>query len=126
MPKARSGAAEAVPGLSVVDNAMKAIVGADAIGLVTEWREFGLLPWAAIASAVERPIIVDGRNALDPEVLMAAGFEYIGFGRAGEVQAVAARAAASATDDVPKSEAVPARTASRRKIDPIQAKPSGA
>jgi UDPglucose 6-dehydrogenase len=85
MPKARAGAAEAVPGLAVVDNAMKAIMRADAIGLLTEWKEFVRLPWNAIARAVRRPVIVDGRNALDPATLVAAGFEYIGFGRSGSV-----------------------------------------
>ena len=99
MPRARSGAADAVPGLVVVDNVMKAIVGADAIGLVTEWQEFSQLPWGAIASAVRHAVIVDGRNALDPGTLMAAGFRYVGFGREGEVQAVAARAAAAAEQD---------------------------
>jgi len=125
MPKARLGAAEAVPGLIVVDNAMKAIVGADAIGLVTEWREFGLLPWAAIASAVRRRVIVDGRNALQPDVLMAAGFEYIGFGRAGEVQALARAAAAGEPGpEGPTTEAEPVRPRSRRRA-PIEAALSG-
>lgn len=99
MEKARTRAAEAVPGLIVVDRAMKAIVGADAIGLVTEWPEFGRLPWGAIAKAVRRPVIIDGRNALQPDVLVAAGFEYVGFGRDGRVaapDAVAAAAAAAA------------------------------
>jgi UDPglucose 6-dehydrogenase len=127
MPKARAGAADAVPGLIVVDNAMKAIVGADVIGLVTEWPEFSRLPWGSIASAVTRPTIVDGRNALDPEALMAAGFEYVGFGRAGEVQAVAARvAAASAAPEKPVTAIDPVRTRSHREIEPIRAKPSGA
>lgn len=85
MPKARERAAAAVPGLRVVDRAMKAIVGADVIGLVTEWPEFGRLPWGAVAKAVRRPIVIDGRNALQPEVLVAAGFEYVGFGRDGRV-----------------------------------------
>jgi UDPglucose 6-dehydrogenase len=132
MPKARSGAAEAVPGLKVVDTAMKAIIGAHAIGLVTEWREFRQLPWAAIASAVERRIVVDGRNALDPEMLMAAGFEYIGFGRAGEVQAVAVRAEAAAGMVDAATKTALAGTRSSRQADrptvtdSVQAKPSGA
>jgi UDPglucose 6-dehydrogenase len=144
MPKARTAAAEAVPGLLVVDNAMKAIVGADAIGLVTEWQEFSQLPWGAIASAVGRPVIVDGRNALDPEVLMAAGFEYIGFGRAGEIQALAARATAVAEmgTEVATADGSGRARSDRQAsiesaltgrqidrsgaIDSIQAKPSGA
>ena len=46
MPAARAKAAREVPGLVVVDRAMKAIVGADAIGLVTEWPEFPGCPGA--------------------------------------------------------------------------------
>lgn len=141
MPRARSGAADAVPGLIVVDNAMKAIVGADAIGLVTEWQEFTELPWGAIASAVRHAVIVDGRNALDPGALMAAGFKYVGFGREGEVQAVAARAAAATEQDaeVASGDAQPVSTPrasieaalsglpmDRSVGDAIQAKPSGA
>jgi UDPglucose 6-dehydrogenase len=83
MPTARSRAAEAVPGLIVVDRAMKAIVDADVIGLVTEWPEFTGLPWGTIAKAVRRRIVIDGRNALRPDDILAAGFEYVGFGRAG-------------------------------------------
>lgn len=85
MPRARTRAAHAVPGLVVVDRAIKALVDADAIGLVTEWPEFTGLPWAAIAKIVRRPILIDGRNALQPEALVAAGFEYVGFGRGGRV-----------------------------------------
>lgn len=87
MPRARTRAAEAVPGLVVVDRAMKAIVGADAIGLVTEWPEFSRLPWGAITKVVRRAVVIDGRNALQPDALIAAGFEYVGFGRDGRAAA---------------------------------------
>ncbi len=97
MPTARARAAEAVPGLAVVDRAMKALVGADAIGLVTEWPEFTRLPWGAIAKAVRRRVVVDGRNALDPEAIVAAGFEYVGFGRDGR------RYIAATTDESPEA-----------------------
>lgn len=96
MESARRRAADAIPGLIVVDNAMKALVGADAIGLVTEWAEFSRLSWGAIAQIVRRAVIVDGRNALEPEVLVAAGFDYIGFGRDGRLVAREAAATASA------------------------------
>lgn len=85
MPRARRHAAQAVPGLVVVDRAIKALVDADAIGLVTEWREFGRLDWAAVARVVRHAAIVDGRNALNPEALLAAGFSYVGFGRDGSI-----------------------------------------
>ena len=116
MPAARAKAAREVPGLVVVDRAMKAIVGADAIGLVTEWPEFARLPWGAIAKAVRRATIVDGRNALQPELLVAAGFDYVGFGREGRVaapEAVPAAAeapAATTTDEL----GTPVRSRARR------------
>ena len=50
--------------------------------LVTEWPEFAELDWAEAASRMARPLIVDGRNFLDPDALRAAGFEYEGIGRA--------------------------------------------
>ena len=82
MPRARVLAAEAVPGLDVVDTAMAALVGADVVGLVTEWPEFRSLPWAAIARIVRRAVLIDGRNALQPDVLAAAGFTYVDSGAA--------------------------------------------
>jgi UDPglucose 6-dehydrogenase len=118
MRQARTRAADAVPGLVVVDRAMKAIVGADAIGLVTEWPEFGSLPWGAIAKAVRRAVVIDGRNALQPAQLLAAGFEYIGFGRQARVatpdaapELVAAAETATTNSAV---ERAPARPRTRR------------
>ena len=81
MPAARERAAMLIPGLQVVDTALSAVSGADAIGLLTEWPECVALPWDVVASLVDGRVIVDGRNAIDPEVVAAAGFEYIGFGR---------------------------------------------
>ena len=63
-------------------SAPEALAGADAAVLVTEWREFAELDWAAAAKRMARPLIVDGRNFLDPEALQAAGFAYEGIGRA--------------------------------------------
>jgi UDPglucose 6-dehydrogenase len=121
MPSARKRAAELVPGLTVVDRAMKAIVGADAIGLVTEWPEFTRLPWGTIAKAVRRPAVVDGRNALHAEVLVAAGFDYTAFGRDGKLvvheAAAAAIAAAAAAADEEEESTVPATTRRRASIE---------
>ena len=60
---------------------MAALAGADAAVLVTEWGEFRDLDWTAAAETMARPLVVDGRNFLDPEALSAAGFEYEGIGR---------------------------------------------
>ena len=48
---------------------------------MTEWPEFTTLSWAHVATIVRGRIIVDGRNALDPDALIAAGFVYTSFGR---------------------------------------------
>ncbi|HEX5465457.1 MAG TPA: nucleotide sugar dehydrogenase [Candidatus Limnocylindrales bacterium] len=82
MPRARSGAAAQVAGLQVADSAAQAIAGADAIGLVTEWAEFAALDWEGLQASLARPIIIDGRNALDAGRLIGAGYAYAGFGRA--------------------------------------------
>jgi UDPglucose 6-dehydrogenase len=63
-------------------SALEALEGADAAVLVTEWPEFRELDWREAASRMARPLMVDGRNFLDPAVLGAAGFEYEGIGRA--------------------------------------------
>jgi UDPglucose 6-dehydrogenase len=59
-----------------------AIDGADAVVLVTEWREFGELDFAEVASAMRGTLIVDGRNFFDPDAVTAAGLDYEGIGRA--------------------------------------------
>ena len=48
---------------------------------MTEWPEFAELDWAEAASRMARPLLVDGRNFLDPAKLREAGFEYEGIGR---------------------------------------------
>jgi len=53
----------------------------DAIVLVTEWDEFKELDMNAMASMMNQPIIVDGRNLYDPDEMIQAGFLYEGFGR---------------------------------------------
>jgi UDPglucose 6-dehydrogenase len=73
-----------LPTIELADSALEALDGADAAVLVTEWPEFAELDWAEAARRMSRPLIVDGRNFLDPDVLRAAGFEYEGIGRAGE------------------------------------------
>jgi UDPglucose 6-dehydrogenase len=55
--------------------------GCDALVLVTEWQEFQQLDYGLLASLMERPTIVDGRNYLDGLALAHAGFDYIGIGR---------------------------------------------
>jgi UDPglucose 6-dehydrogenase len=54
---------------------------ADAVVLVTEWDEFKELDWREVANAMAGTLVVDGRNALDPDAVRSAGLEYEGVGR---------------------------------------------
>ena len=49
--------------------------------IVTEWPELRELPSREVREAMARPLIVDGRNLLDPDGVRAAGFAYEGIGR---------------------------------------------
>ncbi len=70
-----------MPELGYCDSALEAVTGADAVVLVTEWPEFLELDWSAVAAAMRGGLVVDGRNALDPAVVRAAGLLYEGIGR---------------------------------------------
>jgi UDPglucose 6-dehydrogenase len=80
-PIAMDVARERLHGVELCEDAQAALAGADAVVLVTEWREYLDLDWAAVASTMARPLLVDGRNAVDPEAARAAGFTYEGIGR---------------------------------------------
>jgi UDPglucose 6-dehydrogenase len=61
-----------------------ALQGASAVVLVTEWPEFAELDWSRAAGLMAEPrLVFDGRNALDPASLAAAGLEYMAVGRPG-------------------------------------------
>ena len=49
--------------------------------IVTEWAQLKEEDWAALAAATRRPLLLDGRNFLDPEAARNAGFVYEGIGR---------------------------------------------
>jgi UDPglucose 6-dehydrogenase len=80
-PVAAERAAGLLGSVEMATSAMEALEGADAAVLVTEWSEFAGFDWAAAAEKMTRPLIVDGRNFLDPDALVKAGFEYEGIGR---------------------------------------------
>ena len=81
MVKARVRASAAVPGLQIAASAEDALAGADIAGLVTEWPEFDLLDWEAVGASMNQRLMVDGRNALSWDRLLAAGITCAGFGR---------------------------------------------
>jgi len=89
-PVASERAGQLLDSVTLTGSALEALDGADAAVLVTEWREFAELDWAAVARRMARPLIVDGRNFLDPKALGAVGFEYEGIGKAQVAQAPAA------------------------------------
>ncbi len=80
-PVAEGVAAELLPSAELRDSAAEALEGADAVILVTEWPEFAELDWQELAGRMSNPLVVDGRNFLDPERMRAAGFTYEGIGR---------------------------------------------
>src|SRR5215218_6984486 len=81
-PIAGDRAATLLGGADIKESALAALDGAHGAVLVTEWPEFRELDWAAVKERMARPLIVDGRNFLDRELLERQGFTYEGVGRA--------------------------------------------
>jgi len=77
-PVARPGD---LPGIELCDSVLEAVRGADAAVIVTEWPELATLASSEVRDAMARPVIIDGRNLLDPVATRAAGFVYEGVGR---------------------------------------------
>jgi len=67
--------------IELTDTVLDAVRGAHAAVIVTEWPELATLASAEVRDVMARPLIIDGRNLLDPEATQAAGFEYEGIGR---------------------------------------------
>jgi UDPglucose 6-dehydrogenase len=80
-PVAEEQARKLVTGISFANSAMEAVTGADAVVLVTEWQELVDLDWSEVAARMAGNLMIDGRNALDPEAIRAAGLLYEGIGR---------------------------------------------
>jgi UDPglucose 6-dehydrogenase len=82
-PVATEAARELLPEIELAGSAIEALAGADAAILVTEWAEFAKLDWSEAARSMASPVLIDGRNFLDPKTLREAGFTYEGVGRGG-------------------------------------------
>jgi UDPglucose 6-dehydrogenase len=81
-PVAGEKARDMLAGALIAESALDAIDGADAVVLVTEWPEFRDLDWTGeVRRRMRVPLVVDGRNFLDREQLVDAGFTYEGIGR---------------------------------------------
>jgi UDPglucose 6-dehydrogenase len=70
-----------VPDIEYMKDAYEVAEGADALVLVTEWNEFRHLDLPRIKQLMRKPVIIDGRNIYDPEVMRGLGFTYRGVGR---------------------------------------------
>jgi UDPglucose 6-dehydrogenase len=80
-PVAEEEAKMVLPELDCADSAFDVVNEADAVVLVTEWPEFLALDWSEVAERMSGKLVIDGRNALDPLALDAAGLIYEGIGR---------------------------------------------
>jgi UDPglucose 6-dehydrogenase len=69
------------PDLMLCKNGPEALQGADALAIVTEWREFRSPDFDHIKGALRFPVIFDGRNLYDPDQMQQAGFDYYAIGR---------------------------------------------
>lgn len=67
--------------VSLVERAEAALQGADALLIVTEWKEFRTPDFDAIKAALKAPVVFDGRNLYDPKLMAAMGIEHHGIGR---------------------------------------------
>jgi UDPglucose 6-dehydrogenase len=80
-PVAEAQARTLISGLRFAGSAMDALRDADAVVLVTEWPEFLQLDWREVAEWMGGKLVIDGRNALDPDAVRSAGLTYEGIGR---------------------------------------------
>lgn len=74
-------APECMKNFNLVSNEMLALAGADALLVVTEWKNFHNPDFEALKSTMRMPLIVDGRNLYNPDALLEQGIAYQGVGR---------------------------------------------
>ncbi len=80
-PEAAANAKAEVPDLDIAPDPYEAAAGAHCIVLCTDWEEFKDLDLERLRTAMAHPVIVDGRNLLDPQRMTEAGFTYLPMGR---------------------------------------------
>jgi UDPglucose 6-dehydrogenase len=80
-PRAMANAKQELPELEMASDPYEAATEAHCVVLATEWEEFRRLDLAALRAVMTYPVLVDGRNALDPVRVAAAGFTYHPMGR---------------------------------------------
>ena len=72
---------QGTPRLAFVGSQNQALEGADALVIVTEWKEFRNPDFEHLKATLKTPLIFDGRNLYDPALLKTFGIEYLGIGR---------------------------------------------
>ncbi|PPS43495.1 UDP-glucose/GDP-mannose dehydrogenase family protein [Chroococcidiopsis sp. TS-821] len=77
----QSGMRHGLSGVMVETDPERLADGCDALVLVTDWKQFQNLDYEKMASLMNNPVMIDGRNFLDREKLQQAGFYYVGVGR---------------------------------------------
>jgi UDPglucose 6-dehydrogenase len=80
-PQATEKARALFPGVRYGADSYQVAAGADALMIATEWPEFRALDWQRVRSLMGRPLLLDGRNLLEPARMKALGFEYHSMGR---------------------------------------------
>jgi UDPglucose 6-dehydrogenase len=105
-PEAGGNAKAEVPELELASDPYEAAWGAHCLVVCTEWEEFRTLDLAAIREVMLYPVIVDGRNAFDSDVMRQLGFTYYPTGRPATVPRLRGQARVGEIDDHPPSHAV--------------------
>jgi UDPglucose 6-dehydrogenase len=77
----QSGLRDGISGVVVETDPERLADGCDALVLVTDWQQFQNLDYRKMATLMNNPVMIDGRNFLDPKELHLAGFHYVGIGR---------------------------------------------
>jgi UDPglucose 6-dehydrogenase len=67
--------------LQFAEKPMETVQRADGLIIVTEWKDYLCPNWTALKSAMNTPVIFDGRNLFDPPFVLAHGFDYLAIGR---------------------------------------------
>jgi UDPglucose 6-dehydrogenase len=80
-PVAMEIAAPLMPGVEMISDPYVLADGCDALMVITEWNEFKQLDLDRVRNSMKQPVLFDGRNIYDPEVMKRLGFQYRGFGR---------------------------------------------
>ncbi|HLY21458.1 MAG TPA: UDP-glucose/GDP-mannose dehydrogenase family protein [bacterium] len=80
-PAAETNARQLLPAVTYCPTPYETASDSDAVVILTEWDEFRSLDLARLREVMRRPVLIDGRNVLDPQAARALGFHYAGMGR---------------------------------------------